>query len=259
MLAGIVIYSWRSEARLAWGGWTRRALVAMPQYYRLAIPSMILVCSDWAAWELMALGASYLGNVPLAAQSIVINTCALTYQVTAGLSIAISSRAGNLLGQARARRARVTSSAGLLLGVVNGILNLVFYVTVASRWGIVYTNDPEVIAMVALIMPFCGVFQVIDSVNGAGGGVVRSIGRQAAGAWISVPSYYIVGIPLGVYLTYGRPAMGIAGLWIGISTSAALTVFGQIVIFVKANYAKEIERCMARVDKTHDVAGTVPY
>ncbi|KAJ2076305.1 ethionine resistance protein, partial [Coemansia sp. S100] len=91
MLLGIIVYSWRSQASRAWGGWTRQSLFAMPQYYRLAIPSMVMVCSDWAAWELMAIAASYLGNVTLAGQSIVINTCSLTYQIPGGLSIAVSN------------------------------------------------------------------------------------------------------------------------------------------------------------------------
>ncbi|KAJ2442257.1 ethionine resistance protein, partial [Coemansia sp. RSA 2440] len=51
--------------------------------------------SHWTAWELLAIAASYLGNVQLAAQIIVINTCSLTYQIPAGLSIAVSNRAGN--------------------------------------------------------------------------------------------------------------------------------------------------------------------
>ncbi|KAJ2695965.1 ethionine resistance protein, partial [Coemansia spiralis] len=256
MLAGIVTYSWRSEARLTWGGWSRRALAAMPQYYRLAIPSMILVCSDWAAWELMALGASYLGNAPLAAQSIVINTCSLTYQAPAGLSIAVSSRAGNLLGQARSRRARAASSAGILLGAACGVLSSIFYLAAARWWGVIYTSDAEVIATVALIMPFCAVFQLPDAVNGVSAGVLRSIGRQAAGAWINFPSYYLVGIPLGVYLTYGRPAMGIIGLWVGISIGVAITAIGQTAICVKADYTKEVERCMARVNKSQSAATT---
>ncbi|KAJ2470351.1 ethionine resistance protein, partial [Coemansia sp. RSA 2322] len=103
MCTGIIIYTWHSSARQTWGGWTKQAVVAMPQYYRLAIPSTVMMCSEWAAWELMAISASYLGNVTLAGQSIVINTCSLTYQVTAGLSCAVSNRVGNLLGEARAR------------------------------------------------------------------------------------------------------------------------------------------------------------
>ncbi|KAJ1904023.1 ethionine resistance protein [Coemansia sp. IMI 209127] len=250
MFLGIVAYCWRTSAQEAWGGWTRRAFTSMLQYYRLAIPSMIMVCSDWAAWELMAIAASYLGNVTLAAQSIVINTCSLTYQIPAGISIATSNRTGNLLGQARARRSRISSASALSLGAIWGVVSSLLCFAIARWWGRIYSSDPGVIAGVALIMPICGIFQLADSVNGVSGGVLRSIGRQAAGAWINFPSYYLVGFPLGLYLTYGSPEMGVVGLWLGLSVGVFITAIGQTLICVRANYVQEVEKCLARVNKT---------
>lgn len=256
MLLGVVGYSGYSGARHAWGGWTRQSLVAMPQYYRLAIPSMIMICSDWAAWELMAIAASYLGNATLAAQTIVINTCSLTYQIPAGLSIGVSNRAGNLLGQSRARRARVSANTGLVLGALSGALNSAFCIAVATWWGRVYSSDPMVIATVALIMPICGLFQMADAMNGVSSGVLRSLGRQAAGAWINFPAYYAVGFPLGLYLTYGAPGMGVAGLWMGLCVGVVLAAVGQTIIPLAVDYREEVERCMEQVHKNQHIAAT---
>ncbi|KAJ1961961.1 ethionine resistance protein [Dipsacomyces acuminosporus] len=254
MLLGIVIYSWRSKASQAWGGWTRRSITAMPQYYRLAIPSMVMVCSDWAAWELMAISVSYLGSVTLAAQSIVINTCSMTFQIPAGLGIAITNRVGNLLGQARARRSWVSANTGLSLGAVCGALSSIFCLVVASWWGRIYSSDPDVIANVALIMPICSIFQLADAMNGVSGGVLRSIGRQSAGAWINFPSYYLVGFPLGLYLTYGAPEMGVVGLWIGLCVAVIIAAIGQTYICLVANYTEEVNRCMAQVSSNKHIA-----
>ncbi|KAI8326264.1 MATE efflux family protein, partial [Martensiomyces pterosporus] len=247
MLVGIVVYSWRSRASEAWGGWTRRSVKAMPQYYRLAIPSMIMVCSDWAAWELMAIAASYLGNVTLAAQTIVINTCSMTYQIPAGLSIAVSNRVGNLLGQARARRSWISSATGLFMGAISGSLNSVFCLVVASWWGRVYSSDPGVVLDVALIMPICSIFQLADAMNGLSGGVLRSLGRQTAGAWINFPAYYVLGFPLSLYLTYGAPNLGVAGLWLGLCLGVIVAAIGQTYICLAADFDEEVSRCMAQV------------
>ncbi|KAJ2412213.1 ethionine resistance protein [Coemansia sp. RSA 2530] len=225
MLAGIIVYMLRTEARETWGGWTRHSMAAMPQYYHLAIPSTIMIFSDWAAWELMAITASYLGNVTLAGQSIVINTCSLAYQVPRGLIGAVSNRVGNLLGT-------------------------------AAWWGKLYSNDPDVVAAVALIMPISGLFQFADSISGISGGILRSLGRQIVGACINIPSYYAVGLPLGLYLTYGAPSMGVTGLWIGITVAATLTTLGQSMICLFTSYAKEVDRCMAQVNKSRNIAAT---
>ncbi|KAJ2894496.1 ethionine resistance protein [Coemansia aciculifera] len=254
MLGGIIAYTWRTDARHTWGGWTKQSIFAMSQYYRLAIPSTIMTCSEWAAWELMAIAASYLGNVTLAGQSIVINTCSLTYQIPGGLIGAVSNRVGNLLGQSRARRANISANVGLALGGISGALCLAFYVSTAAWWGKLYTNDPEVIATVAVIMPICALFQFVDPMSGMSGGILRSLGRQAIGAWINIPSYYIVGLPLGLYLTYGAPSMGVVGLWIGITVAATMTSSGQSAICLATSYAREVERCIAQVNKSQAIA-----
>ncbi|KAJ1948103.1 ethionine resistance protein, partial [Linderina pennispora] len=113
MFFGILAYTYLCDARQAWGGWSWKPFMAMRQYYRLAIPSVVMICSDWLCWEGMTIAASYLGNVPLAAQSIVLNTCTLSYQIPGGLGTALSNQVGNLLGQARARRSMVASNVGL--------------------------------------------------------------------------------------------------------------------------------------------------
>ncbi|KAJ2699861.1 ethionine resistance protein [Coemansia sp. IMI 203386] len=249
MFVGIVVYCARTSVQEAWGGWTRRAVAAMPQYYQLAIPSMILMCSDWAAWELMAIAASYLGNATLAAQTIVINTCSLTFQVPSGLSVAISNRVGNLLGQERPRRSQVSANVGLSLGVIAGAASMLFCLFAGAWWGTLYSNDPVVVQTIAKIMPICALFQLADSLNGVSAGVLRSLGRQSAGAWINFPCYYIVGFPLGLYLTYGSPAMGASGLWIGLSVAVFMGAFGQTFICVAADYVEEVRRCMVQVSK----------
>ncbi|KAJ1727684.1 ethionine resistance protein, partial [Coemansia sp. Benny D160-2] len=162
---GIVVYCRYTDVRAAWGGWTRRAFVTMPEYYRLALPSIVMVCSDWIGWELMAITASYLGNTTLAAQSIAINTCPITYQWANGLRTAISNRTGNLLGQTRARRAEISSAVGLCLGAAWGVISMAIYISAASWWGHVYTKDANVISVVSVIMPFCGIFQLGDCMN----------------------------------------------------------------------------------------------
>ncbi|KAJ2496921.1 ethionine resistance protein [Coemansia sp. RSA 2049] len=203
---------------------------------------------------MMTITSSYLGNVVLAAQSIAINTCPLTYQGANGLRSAISSRAGNLLGQSRARRAKISSIVGISLGTVWGAVTGMLYFVVAGWWGRVYTDDADVIATVALIMPYCGIFQFIDSISCVSGGVLRSFGRQADSARIISVSYYIIGIPLGLYLTYGRPEMGVLGLWIGISLGAFITDVRHTAICLRANYAEEVEKCRAQINRSEYAA-----
>ncbi|KAJ1734814.1 ethionine resistance protein [Coemansia biformis] len=258
MLAGIVAYARRSKAMCAWGGWTAQALWTMPQYFRLAIPSTIMVCAEWWILDLLVLAASYLGSTPLAAQSIVINTCSLAYQVPDGLSVAVCNRVGNLMGQARPRRAKLAAWLGIALGAAVGVVALCAALAVRGWWGRVYSDDPRVIACVAAIMPACAAFQMLDSVNSVGSGVLRSLGRQNAGALINFPAYYLVGFPLGLHLTYGAPHAGVVGLWYGICVGVGLAVAMQLLICARTGWRAEVDRCLARVSSDRRLQASAP-
>ncbi|KAJ2613006.1 ethionine resistance protein [Coemansia sp. RSA 1365] len=251
ILASIALYTRHSEARSSWGGWTMQAFWAMPQYFRLAIPSMVMICAEWWILDLLALAASYLGSTTLAAQSIVINTCSLTYQIADGLSVVVCNRVGNLIGQARTRRAKLTAWLGIAFGVAVGVATLLAALAISSWWGGIYSDDKQIIADVAAIMPPSALFQMTDAINAVGSGVLRSIGRQNLGAFINFPAYYLIGFPLGLYLTYGAPSLGVVGLWYGLCVGVGLAVIMQLLICARTNWAFEVRRCMVRVSEDH--------
>ncbi|KAJ1724009.1 ethionine resistance protein [Coemansia erecta] len=252
ILLCIVAYTCRSSASEAWGGWTLQALRAMPQYFQLAVPSMIMVCSEWWILDLLVLAASYLGSTTLAAQSIIVNTTSLTYQIPDGLSVAVCNRVGNLIGQARARRAKLSAWLGIAAGFLVGLATMVAALVVGRWWGRVYSDDPDIVTCVAMIMPACAVFQMTDAVNSVGSGVLRSLGRQDSGALINFPAYYLLGFPLGLYLTYGSPRIGVLGLWYGICLGVCIAVCLQMLICIRTSWEDEVRRCMARVSKDQD-------
>ncbi|ORX66304.1 mate-domain-containing protein, partial [Linderina pennispora] len=206
MFVLITVYAARSDARNAWGGWNVHALWTMPQYFKLAIPSMIMICSE---------------------------------------CVAVCNHVGNLLGQGRSRRAKVCAMVGLSLVLHLGL-------AVGSWWGGIYSDDTQIIAIVALIMPANALFQLADAINSVGSGVLRSMGRQDAGAWINFSSYYILGFPLGLFLTYGPPKIGVLGLWYGIFSGVALAVVMQCWIILRADWDDEVQRCIDQVSKDSD-------
>jgi MATE family multidrug resistance protein len=67
-----------------WGGWSREALKNWGPFIRLSLAGVAFVCSEWWAFEIVALAAGYLGTVSLAAQSVVLTTASFTYMIPAG-------------------------------------------------------------------------------------------------------------------------------------------------------------------------------
>ena len=81
-----------------WGGLSERALATWGTKIRLAIPDRIMIEAEWLAFEIMTIAASRFGTDYLAAQSILSATVVICYRFLFPMSIAASTRVGNLIG-----------------------------------------------------------------------------------------------------------------------------------------------------------------
>ncbi|KAK8858652.1 hypothetical protein IAR55_002881 [Kwoniella newhampshirensis] len=214
----------------------------------LGLAGTIMLSSEWWAWEACALAASLLGPTTLAAQSVLLSTASTFYQVPASLGIASAVRVGNLLGAGRGWEAKWASRACLFLSVTFAVLNSVILLVFRKNWGYLFNNDAEVVHLVAEIMPYIALFQIADGVAATAGSVLRSLGLHTTGALINLTSYYIIGLPFGIWLTF-QPNLhlGLIGLWIGLSVALAYASILEFVLVWRANWVRAVERVRERL------------
>lgn len=82
-----------------------------------------MTCSEWAAFEALALAASYIGTADLGANSILNTSITTTYQIPFAVSVAVSTRVGNLLGATLDDAARTASNVGMAVSSTIGVAN----------------------------------------------------------------------------------------------------------------------------------------
>ncbi|KAJ4493342.1 mate-domain-containing protein [Lentinula lateritia] len=195
---------YQNEMRPAWHPLSARALhpTGLGTLLILGLGGVGQTASEWWAWELVGLAASLLGPTALAAQSVLLVSCSTTYQVPFSLGVATSVRIGQLLGLARPRLAKLAAHAAILLGfALSLIFSVVFWIW-RKEWSYLFNDDEDVAEMVASILPLVALFQVFDGNAGITGGVLRARGKQGTGALLNLSAYYVLGVPLGVYLAF---------------------------------------------------------
>lgn len=185
-------YVYLFKGRECWGGFSRKALKNWWPMIRLALPGLIMVLAEFLAFEILTLAASWIGSTHLAAQSVLSTVTALTYQVPFPVSIAASTRIANLIGATLAEPAKVAARVALFAAVIVGIVNITLLSSLRGYIPKLFTEDEDVIAVVAGVLPLCAAFQLFDSLAASCNGILRGLGRQEIGGVVNLVAYYVV-------------------------------------------------------------------
>ncbi|KAJ2690120.1 ethionine resistance protein [Coemansia spiralis] len=257
MFLGIWAYAMTCRAaRATWGGWSWECIRGLGAFYRLGIPAVITTCGEWWAYESLSLLASFFGPSQLAAQAIIINIVSLSGQIPSAMGFTSTPRIGNLLGAGQARQARISSHIITVMTIVVGCLTTVSFVVWRQWWGNMYSNDPEVVDVVVELMPVAGIFLTCNGLNQVFAAILRGLGRQKLGAFIIVPAFNFIGLPVSVYLAYGPPHMQVTGLWWGTCVGTVISALVQMFVIVYCtDWDHEVQRCLDRLIASGPASG----
>ncbi|KAI9166402.1 putative transporter C11D3.06 [Paramyrothecium foliicola] len=243
----MVAYTAFVEGKECWGGLApRKAFSYLWPFAKLAFLGFVHVGTEWWAFEIVALAAGRLGTIPLAAQSVIMTADQIINTIPFGIGVAASARLGNLLGAGDARQAKRSAHSTAILAVVVGTLVLTVLMATRNVIAKIFNDDPQVVKLVAQVMPYVALFQIADGLNGGCGGALRGMGRQWVGAVVNIVSYYGGALPAGIYLAFH--GWGLAGLWVG--QCVALYIVGVLewVIIGMSEWDEQVHKATARLE-----------
>ncbi|KAM5538601.1 hypothetical protein V8D89_007630 [Ganoderma adspersum] len=217
-------------------------------FLKLAIPGILMVGTEWAAFEIVALAAGRLGSLPLAAQSVIMTTDQIMNTIPFGIGVAASARVGNLIGARLPNAAKRASHASALLSVVVGAIVMIVLIATKDIFGYIYSDDDDVVVLVSKVMPLVASFQIADGLAGSCGGVLRGQGRQHLGAFFNLIAYYILALPLGITLAFHpNSRLGLQGLWIGQVVALFIVGLSEYgMVWFGTDWEKEVQRGIER-------------
>jgi len=232
-----------------WGGFTKQAFRHWGPMVKLSLPGIIMVEAEWFAFDILTFSASYISTAHLAAQSVVMTTCVVMYHIPFSVSVAVSTRLGNLIGSGSLEAAKIATRAYVVVFLIMGLIDAAFLTSTRNLLPRVFSDDPEVISIAAQVMPVLAAFQIFDASTALVNGLLRGLGRQYIGGWVNLFVYYLVAVPLALFLCFGKPDLKLEGLWIGcvMGTGLITTFEGAYCYFT--NWQKAIDDAKDRGDE----------
>src|SRR5271154_6224495 len=163
---GLVLYARFVAGHQCWGGWSKKSLLNMGTFAKLAILGVIHVGTEWWAFEIVALAAGRLGELPLAAQSVIMTADQVMNTIPFGIGVAASARVGNMLGWRNAKGAARSANTAAWLSMFMGAAVLVVLMAVKDSFARIFNDDERVVRLTAEVMPYVALFQIADGLNG---------------------------------------------------------------------------------------------
>ena len=195
---------------------------------------------EFGAFALVALMMGWLGTRPMAGHQIAINLAALTFMVPLGVGDAASVLVGQAVGRGDPGGTRGAARAALACGAAFMTATAVLFLVFPEPLARLYSRDLEVIAIAVALIPIAGVFQVFDGLQAVAAGVLRGVGDTRGPMLINLLGYWVLGLPLSVYLGFVA-GLGPVGLWWGL-VLGLLVVATSLLIRVRSRLARTQSR-----------------
>jgi len=226
--------------------------VGLTRLIKLAIASCISVCLEWWWYEIMILLCGLLHNpsATVASMGILIQTTSLIYIFPSSLNISLSTRVGNEIGAGQPKRARRAAMTGLFFSFIMGFSALVFTLIMRDKWAKMFTADPEIIRLTTLVLPIIGLCELGNCPQTTGCGVLRGTARPKVGANINLGCFYLVGMPVAVWLGF-YSGFGFEGLWVGLMAAQGSCVVTMMLVLSRTDWEFEAKRAKELTDHNY--------
>ncbi|EOY13049.1 MATE efflux family protein [Theobroma cacao] len=214
-LATYVVCSKKFEH--TWGGFSSESFRHIVTNLRLSLPSAAMVCLEYWAFEILVLIAGLMPDAAITTSVIAmcVNTEAIAFNFTYGLSAAASTRVSNELGAENPGRAKNAMAVSLKLVVLLALVLVLALVFGHNIWAGFFSDSSLIIKDFASLTPLLAISISVDSFQGVLSGVARGCGWQHLVVVANLVTFYGIGMPIAVLLGF-KFKLYAKGLWIGL-------------------------------------------
>lgn len=211
----------------------------------LALPGIIMIEAEFFAFQIITLSCSRFGTTALAAQSVVSTTASLSFQIPFSISIAASTRIGNLIGSNAKKASKLSVKVTLFYSIFSGLWNFCILYFFRSQIANTFTSDSIVAQKAIYVFPVVALNQMYDCLNVLAAGCLRAQGRQKIGGYLNLIAYYMIGVPLAFLFGF-KWGYEIRGLWIGLGFGIFSLALFELYFLYTSDWDQIIEASIKR-------------
>ncbi|MCC6691596.1 MAG: MATE family efflux transporter, partial [Bacteroidia bacterium] len=207
------------------------------QILKIGIPIGLTYFIEVSAFCMIALLVAHFGVIQVSANQIALNVSSLLFMVPMSIGVAQITRVGQTLGENNLSLARYISWLGIGISLAFSSISVICIITFRHTIAAIYTSDPDVQKMAAVLLLIVGIFQFSDGLQVVAASALRGYKETFKPMVIHFLAFYLFAIPLG-YILAIAPAwstlkpnhpMGVNGYWIGLTFGLTISALLQVI------------------------------
>ena len=225
IIAWIVIFSLHRGAWVPWRFSTFHWR-GFREQFRFGVPIGLQIGAEVWAFQMASLFAVKLGPLVLAAHTVTLKLASTSFMIPLGIGAAAATRVGNLIGEGLPRQALRAAWTAIGLGATVMTICAICFVSLRHVLGHGFSEDPEVLALVATALPVAAAFQVFDGIQVTAAGALRGAGRTLVTGIAFLIGFWMIALPLGRLL---GNHIGLPGIWWGLCIGLGLVAIALCI------------------------------
>lgn len=209
-------------------------------FLKLSMPLGIAGMIETLCFSLVAILLSPFGPVTVASHTIAMNVSGMLAIVPIALSSTASIEVGEAMGSSNWKQARRRSLSALFIALSFYCAGATFLFTSGELIASWYSDDPEVLLLAPVLMLYCCVFFLPETLQVMATGILRGFKDSRSIFIVTIVAYWLIGMPVGFALGYGHIDLGLdgaEGFWLGfiisLSVAALMLCIRLVYIFTK--------------------------
>lgn len=203
----------------------------------IGVPSSLQIGMEAGAFAVSGIIIGTIGAVAQAAHQIALSCASFTFMVSMGLAQAGSIRVSNAFGRNDWPKISVIGKSTLIVALLYGCFCAICFAVFRNHLPKIFNDNISVLQMAGMLIIFAALFQISDSTQAIGAGLLRGIKDVKYPTVMIAVAYWVVGLPAGYILAFVFN-MGASGIWLGLIiglTLASLFLLNRFLKMSKRN------------------------
>ncbi len=199
---------------------------------KLGIPIGVSIFFEASLFSLGALVISPLGELATASHQVALSVTSQLFMIPISVAMALTIMVSNRFGEKNLMALRQVQATGLIWTVLIAFACMIGVWLFRPQLAAAFTDNPVVREQAMHLLIFALAYQLFDGWQVNVAGILRGMQDTTIPMWVTLFCYWIVALPLGIYLVRFTD-LGAQGFWMALITGLFLS---SILLTVRLHY-----------------------